>query len=153
MLSRRALPSITAAVLAALSTSAANGAAARFAIVDDIGPNEIGETTSFYVDSALLATVTLDPTHREAVVSGTVADDTVPHRYALCGTVTVRRADGIAETREVDASGTLRDVAARRFQAFGSADYTFFYLADAAPGRIPTEPSREASPLCHPPLS
>ena len=53
----------------------------------------------------------------------------------------------------MNSAGVIADVDGRRYEALGASDFTFFYLADPAPGRVPTSPSRERSPLCHPPLS
>lgn len=113
----------------------------------------MSEKTEIYLDGKLLAAVRLGGGRTSRTIDASVEDGGAPHSYALCGEITVRRADGTTETHEVNASGTISDVDGRAFQALGAADFTFFYLADPTPGRALSQPSRARSPLCHPPLS
>ena len=126
----------------------------HFTIVDEVAPVELAETTQIYVDDRLVASFRLGVHGRKrVVVADAVADPNAAHRYAICGTITVASPGGPPETHQVDSSGVISDVEGRQYQALGAADFTFFYLADEAPGRIPAAPSRRPSALCHPPLS
>ncbi len=125
----------------------------HFTITDELAPDEVSENTDIYVDGRILAHFHLDRTTPSDMVAGHAPDPAGAHDYALCGDITVRRDAGGTETHEVNASGRLSDLDDRHFQALGAANFTFFYLADPAPGRAPTAPSRNRSPLCHPPVS
>lgn len=125
----------------------------HFTVTDELAPDEVSENTDIYLDGRLLAHIHLDARTPSGAVAGQAPDPAGAHDYALCGDITVRNAAGHAETHEVNASGRLSDIDDRHFQALGAADFTFFYLADPAPDRVPTVPSRNGSPLCHPPVS
>ena len=143
---------LAAIVLAASSPTRADGDG-HFTITDELAPDEVSENTDVYVDGMILAHIHLDAKTPADEVAGHAPDPAGPHDYALCGDITVRRKTGGTETHEVNASGRLSDIDDRHFQALGAADFTFFYLADPAPGREPTQPSRNRSPFCHPPVS
>lgn len=144
-------------ILAVLVLGAAPPARAsgdgHFTVTDELAPDEVSENTDIYLDGRLLAHIHLDGKTPADAVAGQAPDPAGSHEYALCGDITVRRGPGGVETHEVNASGKLSDLDDRHYQALGAADFTFFYLADPAPGRAPTVPSRNRSPLCHPPVS
>jgi hypothetical protein len=119
-----------------LGTSQAGGTA-TFRVHDHLDPNEIEETTSLYIDRTLVRTIHLDGAHRDETVVVTVPEAANP-AYALCGTVTIRRPGGDAETHEVDGSGSLAEVAERDFEAVAAEDFSVFYLVDVTAGRPPT---------------
>ncbi len=147
------LPASCPALAQAIDAGEA-AAAGRFTIIDEVAPVELSENTQIYVDGKLVASFRLGAGGtKRRVVSDEVADPLGRHSYALCGTITVAPPGHPPETHEVDSGGMISDVAGRAFEALGAADFTFFYLSDAAPGRVPSQPSRGHSPLCHPPLS
>jgi hypothetical protein len=115
----------------------AAGGTATFRVHDHLDPNEIEETTSLYIDRALVRTIHLDGAHRDETVAVTVPQAANP-AYALCGTVTIRGPDGSAETHEVDGSGLLAEVADRDFEAVAAGYFSIFYLVDVTAGRPPT---------------
>ncbi|MBV9655578.1 MAG: hypothetical protein JOZ42_13555 [Acetobacteraceae bacterium] len=106
-----------------------------FRIHDHLGPDEIEETTALYLNGELVRTFRLNADHQEDVAElpAPVSADAVT--YALCGQITVHGADGRAETRPVDGSGILTDVAGRDFDAVASHDFTVFFLTDVTVGR------------------
>ena len=113
----------------------------------------MSENTEFYLDGKLLGQLHLDRKTRMQVIDASVDDPDGSHVYALCGEITVARADGRTETHEVNSTGYMSDVSGRDFQALGASDFTFFYLMDTTPGRILPKPLHGRSSLCHPPLS
>ncbi len=127
--------------------------AASFTVTDELAPQEVSENTEIYLDGKLIGQIHLDRDLRSRRIAASVADGMGQHAYALCGDITVRRDDGRVETHEVNSQGVISDVDGRDFEALGASDFTFFYLADQAPDRIPTRASRSRSGLCHPPLS
>ena len=150
------LPHLVAAAVAATAAGPdpAPPDVGRFTIVDQVAPVEMSETTQIYVDDHLVASFRLGGAGRkQIVVADAVPEPEAAHRYAICGTITVAVPGHAPETHQVDSTGIIADVAGRQYEALGAADFTFFYLADAAPGRIPASPSRQPSALCHPPVS
>ena len=133
--------------------TAARAAGDRFTITDQLAPQEISETTEIYLDGKLLGRLHLDDKTRARVIDASVADPDDRHQYALCGEITVRKADGRSETHEVNSVGYISDVSGRDFQALGASDFTFFYLMDETPGRALPLPLHGRSALCHPPVS
>ncbi len=149
-----AMPGLLPLLLASALATDPGPDVGHFTIVDAVAPVELAETTQIYVDDRLVASFRLGGDGRKrVVVSDAVADPDAPHRYAICGTITVASPGHAPETHQVDSSGVIADVEGRQYEALGAADFTFFYLADEAPGRIPAAPSRRPSALCHPPLS
>ena len=124
---------------------------------DGRAAREIGESTVLYIDSRQVASFVLDGTRRQlslelTIPGGADASGHERHRYALCGTITIRNAGGATEIHEVNGTGTLRDPDGHHFEALGAADFTLFYLADPAdPGAAESTPER--SSLCHAPIS
>lgn len=147
------------AVLAALLLTASPTVlhAATFRLHDDRAAREIGESTELYIDGRLVASFRLDDKQPQVDLSVTVDDRRdrhghQEHSYVLCGTITVRNAQGGTEIHEVNASGALHDPDGHRFEALGTEDFTLFYLADPAdPSAAESLPSR--SGLCHAPIS
>ena len=151
---------IRAALLLALPLAAvAPGVvrAATFNVHDNRATREIGEATELYIDGKLVALLRLDDRQRQTSVTVTVPAhkdglDREEHSYVLCGTITVRNAQGAPEIHEVNASGLLHDPDGHRFEALGAEDFTMFYLADpddpAAADRVP-----QRSGLCREPIS
>ncbi len=131
----------------------AEAAGSQFTITDEMAKQEVSETTSIYLDGRLLGEVHLDGKVPTRTITASVSDGADRHQYALCGEITVRRADGTTETHEVNSAGYISDVDGRAYQALGASDFTFFYLADSMPGRALTMPVRGRSVLCHPPVS
>ena len=110
----------------------------HFTIVDEVAPVELAETTQSYVDDRLVASFRLRADGRKrVVVSDAVPDPNAAHRYAICGTITVAAPGHAPETHQVDSSGVIADVEGRQYEALGAADFTFFYLADAASASPP----------------
>ena len=147
-----------AALLAALSALTPRVAgAATFNVHDNRAAREIGEATELYIDGSLVALLRLDDDRRQVSVTVTVpgrkdAGDHDEHSYVLCGTITVRNAQGAAEVHEVNSSGLLHDPDGHRFEALGAEDFTMFYLADPGdPAAADNVPQR--SGLCRAPIS
>lgn len=127
----------SAVLLALFGASVARAQSeATFRIHDRMDPNEIEETTAVYIETKLIRTIHLDRTHESEVVTVTVPASAAPS-YALCGRITIRTPEGLAETHEVDGSGTLTDVDGRDFDAVAAEDFTVFFLADITAGRAP----------------
>lgn len=131
--------------------------AASFTVQDVRAAREIAETTELYIDGKLVRAFRLDaaqprielPVHVEARQDPGGHDT---HSYGLCGTITVRNADGGAEVHEVNASGLLHDPDGHRFEALGAEDFTRFYLADPdTPQSVET--TSNGSSLCRAPIS
>jgi hypothetical protein len=147
------------AALAALLLTAAPTVlhAATFGLRDDRAAREIGETTELYIDGRLAASFRLDDRQPQVDLTVTIDDRKDPHghqehSYVLCGTITVRNAQGGTEIHEVNATGALHDPDGHRFEALGADDFTLFYLADPAdPSAAESLPHR--SSLCHAPIS
>ena len=150
-------PARLLATLLALTVQPAGAFAATFSVHDGRAEREIGEFTTLYIDSQQVASFRLDPTRRQLsldlTIPGAPGDDGHErHRYALCGTITIRNAMGGIETHEVNGTGTLRDPDGHHFEALGAADFTLFYLADPADPAA-AERTPERSSLCHAPIS
>ena len=146
------------AVLFAAAPAALPGPtrAATFNVHDNRANREIAEATELYIDGKLVALLRLDGDRRQASVTVTVPGhkegEHEEHSYVLCGTITVRNAQGGAEIHEVNASGMLHDPDGHRFEALGAEDFTMFYLADPGdPGAADNVPQR--SGLCRAPIS
>ena len=131
--------------------------AASFSVHDGRADREIGESTELYIDGRPVASFRLDAARQQIslqlnIPGGEDASGHELHRYALCGTITIRNAQGAAETHEVNGTGILRDPDRHHFEALGAEDFTLFYLAD--PGDpAAAESIREHSALCHAPIS
>ncbi len=156
---QRATPLLLSPVLALLAGQAPCPAFAQspradgFTITDQLAPQEVSENTEIYLDGKLVGQLHLDDKTRVRVVPARVADPFDRHSYALCGEITVRKADGGTETHLVDNGGFISDVAGRDFQALGMSDFTFFYLMDQTPGRALPMPVHGRAASCHPPVS
>ncbi len=131
--------------------------AATFNVHDNRAAREIGEATELYIDGRLVALLRLDDDRRQVSVTVTVpghgdAGDHDEHSYVLCGTITVRNAQGAVEVHEVNSTGLLHDPDGHRFEALGAEDFTMFYLSDpgdpTAADRVP-----QRSGLCRAPIS
>jgi len=117
---------------------------ATFAMQDERAAGEIEETTELYIDGKLITSFRLDDTKPHFSMTVTVPGTPAPDghqvlRYALCGTITIRTSQGVAEIHEVNATGLLHDPDGHRFEALGAANFTLFYLSD------PTDPAAAES--------
>lgn len=149
------LPTILATIL--LGASATRLYAAGFSVHDDRANREISEITELYIDEKLVASFHLDDQHKAVTLQISVPGDRdrsghEPHRYALCGTITVRAASGASETHEVDASGLLPDPDGHHFEALGAENFTHFYLSDPTDATAALSTNRRSG-LCRESIS
>ena len=84
--------------------------AASFTVQDVRASREIGESTELYIDGRLIRAFRLDDGQPRIELSVKVPErrDHAGHEihsYGLCGTITVRTAEGGSETHEVNAAG------------------------------------------------
>ena len=121
-------------------------------IVDETDPAEVEETTSVFINGELAATFRLDATHPsiERTIAVPVADT---YDYALCGRITVRKADGHTETHVLDDGATLAKVDGMRFEALAAQDFTTFYLSELRDGTRGPPPDLHKTHVCSIPVS
>ena len=100
-----------------------------FQVIDETDPAEVSEDTVIFIDGHLVAHFVLDKQH--PVQTANINLPAAPrYDYALCGRITVRRADGREEQRVVDGGATLTQVNGHVYRALAAGDFTIFYLAD-----------------------
>jgi hypothetical protein len=104
-------------------------ATVTFSIADATDPSEVTEATTVFINGKLVAHFELSATHPYDEVEVTVpqADK---YDYALCGRITIRAADGHAETHVLDDGATLIDPAGRHLEALAADGFTTFYLGE-----------------------
>ncbi|ACI49938.1 conserved hypothetical protein [Gluconacetobacter diazotrophicus PA1 5] len=143
------------AILVACATVAAPVSRARagsFIVVDGRADAEISETSRFYIDDQLMATIRLDATVPQRAVRIETPEGRLNHTYVLCGEITVRMPDGRVETHEVNGEGVLHHPDGHTLNALGTRNFTEFYLADPEdPTVVEHHPGR--SSLCTVPTS
>jgi hypothetical protein len=153
----RAAPILALLAAAILGAAPAPTRAASFDVHDNRAAREIAEATELYIDGKMVALLRLDDHQRQVSLVVTVPGHRdehgrEEHSYVLCGTITVRNAQGIPEIHEVNASGMLHDPDGHRFEALGAEDFTMFYLSDPMdPDAADSVPQR--SGLCRAPIS
>lgn len=113
----------------------ASSRAATFSLRDDRAAREISESTQLYIDGRLEASFHLDEASPRISLSVSIDGHKdqgghEEHDYVLCGTITVRNAQGAAEIHEVNSTGRLHDPDGHAFEALGANDFTLFYLTD-----------------------
>ena len=132
---------------------ARTASAASFNVRDTRSEREISERTDLFVDGRLAATFRLDDARREMVARLHVPDRaTRRYRYDLCGTITIRSAQGTPEIHEVNSTGFLNDPDHRDYDALGTDDFTLFYLADPGDPQA-AESTGQRSALCRSPVA
>ena len=120
-------------------------------VIDRVGPSEIEEATTVYIDDVLAGTFRLDADTSTGRFSVAVPD-APSHQYRLCGKVTTRDPDGQVRAHLVDTSGTLSEVDGRTFEAL-TTNFTSYYLEDVTPDRAPSAIQRNQGRGCTPAVS
>jgi hypothetical protein len=138
-------------LLAPLVLPLAAHAEQHLQVIDRVGPTEVEEATTIYIDDVLAGTFRLDAgtsTGRFAVA----VPDAPSHQYRMCGKVTTRDPDGQVRAHVVDTSGTLGEVDGRTFEAL-TTNFTSYYLEDVTPDRAPSAIQRNQGRGCAPAVS
>ncbi len=117
--------------LLAAATPPQTGHTVTFQVLDETDPAEVGEDTVIFIDGRQVAHFVLDKEHDSDTQTVTLPA-AAQYDYALCGRITVRKADGGQEQRVVDGGATLTEVDGHLFRALAASDFTIFYLADAS---------------------
>ncbi|MCI1242408.1 MAG: hypothetical protein LKI99_00825 [Acetobacter fabarum] len=126
--------------------------AGEFTVTDEKADMEISEVSRIYLDGKLVSEFRLDDATRYKTVRIPTPLGRVDHTYTLCGEITIRTADGRAETHEVSSSGLLHNPDGHHFDALGSDGFKDFFLVDPqAPQAAERLPGR--GEVCSAPIS
>ncbi len=148
------LPRLAAAAgafLALIAVAEAAGGTVHLTLIDALSNDEVAEDTTIFVNGEQVAHFRLTPDHRAASVDAEIAAAS-HYEYALCGTATVKAANGEQTERRVNDSGTIADPDGRAFSAF-TQNYTAFFLVDVTEDKPHTSIAMHLGPRCVGPVA
>ncbi|CAI9119683.1 hypothetical protein [Brytella acorum] len=122
------MKSIFSALIVLCATQAAH--AGEFTVIDDRADVEISEVSRLYIDGNLAAVFRLDEKSDRIVKKVMTPVGRLNHDYALCGEITITNDRGEKETHRVSSEGVLNNPDGRVFMAYGTNNFTDFYLLD-----------------------
>lgn len=124
----------------------------HFRIVDRLGPIELEESTTIYMDDVLIGSFRLDRQHPDGAMDGAVPD-APRHTYRLCGKViTQDPVSGEVTVHPVDTTGTVDTLDGHVFEAM-TTDFTSYMLNDVSPWRPRSRIERNQGRGCTPVVS